>query len=158
MRILSMLLAVLMLFSIVACTKTPETPAETVDTAETTAATEPAETEDPALMDNLPDEKFDNEEIVIWLSHNQYNDKFNPDPDKEGDILCEATNTRNAKVEERFGVVIKWLSGAEGEQGRAKSLQTDVLAVDRVDLANGISTSMTPGRIAGCFVNLAENS
>ncbi len=153
MRILSMFLAVLMLMSIVACTKNPN-PAETTDPASTTA---PAETEDPALKDNLPDEKFDNEEIIIWLGHNLYNNQFNPDPDKEGDVMGEATNKRNAMVEDRFGVVLKWLSGGEGVRGidRGRTLQTDVLAGDRIDIANG--SYINDKVMSGCFLNLADN-
>ena len=137
MRYLSLFLILAMLMSFAACTKTPDS-AET-DPAETTAAVDPAETEDPALKDNLPDEKFDNEEIIIWLGHNLYNNQFNPDPDKEGDVMGEATNKRNAMVEDRFGVVLKWLSGGEGVRGidRGRMLQSDVLAGDRIDIANG---------------------
>ncbi len=160
MRYLSMFMVLVMLLSFAACTKNPNTP-ENTDPANTSdaAVTDPAETEDPALQDNLPDEKFNNEEIVIWLGHNQYNANFNPDPENEGDVMCEATNKRNAAVEDRFDVVLKWLSGEAGESGstRGKSLQTDVLAGDRIDLANHISTYLTPNIVAGCFVNLADN-
>ncbi len=158
MRILSMFLALLMLCSIVACTKTPDDPAKT-DPADPAATTAPAETEDPALQDNLPDEKFNGEEIVIWVGHNQYSSNFNPDPEKEGDVMCDATNERNAAVEDRFDVTLKWLSGEEGEANgtRYMAMQNSILAGDRIDLVNHVSTYLTPRMLAGCFINLANN-
>ena len=62
MRILSMLLALLMLASLVACVKNPD-PAQTTDPAETTAATDPVD----ELKDNLPEETFGGESIDMWM-------------------------------------------------------------------------------------------
>ncbi len=159
MRILSMFLVLILLMSFAACTKAPDAPAKT-DPAETTAATEPAETEDLTLKDNLPEETFNNEAIAIWSGHNLYNSYFNPDPDKEGDVMCEATNKRNAAVEERFDVVLDWKVGAEGDKNngaRLTAMQSSILAGDRIDLVTHISTYLTPRMTAGCFVNLANN-
>jgi len=158
MRILSLLLAALMLLSLAACVKNPD-PAETTDPAEATAATDPAETDDPALRDNLPAETFNGEEILIWLGHNEYSASFNPDPDSKGDVVAEATNQRNSAVEERFDVTIKWITGENGEASSARytAMQSSILAGDRLDLVNHISTSLTPRMLAGCFINMANN-
>ncbi len=159
MRILSLLMVLVMMAGLAACTKNPA-PAETTDPAETTQATDPAETEDPALADNLPAETFGNEEIIIWCGHNEYTNIFNPDPDKEGDVVAEATNKRNAEVESRFDVVLDWRTGAAGDAAngpRLTALQSNILAGDRVDLVNHIGTYLTPFMPAGCFLNLADN-
>jgi len=158
MRIVSMLLVLSMLLGFAACTKNPD-PAETTAPGDTTAATEPLETEDPLLNDNLPDETFNNESIDIWLGYNRYMVGINPDPEIEGDVVSEAANERNKAVEDRFDVVLNYMSGAEGENNadRYKALESGILAGDEFDLAHHISTYMTPRMIAGCFINVANN-
>ena len=156
MRILSLLMVLVMMLGAAACTKNP-TPAEATNPAETTAATDPAETEDPALADNLPAETFNGEEISLWCAHTEYSSFYNPDPDKKGDIIAEATEKRNAAVEDRFDVTFKWLTGdGTADAARRTELSNNILAGERVDLVNHVSTYLTAMIPAGCFVDIAN--
>ncbi len=156
MRILSMLLAVLMLFSIAACTKNPD-PAETADPAATTA---PAET-DPVdeLKDNLPEETFNGESIDMWMGYNLNSDFFNP-AEESTDVIAEAAHKRNEAVTDRFDVTLKYITGNDGDANngaRLTEMQASILAGDEYDIVYHTLGYLCPRMIAGCFLNLNNN-
>ncbi len=158
MRIISMLMVLAMLLSFAACVKNPDTP-DTTDPADATTA--PAETTAPPedLSDNLPEETFNNQEILIWEGHNEHSSYFNPDPEAEGDVVSEAALKRNSNVEERFDVVFKWMVGDTGADlyTRNDQLRNGILAGDRLDIVDNAATYLGPYMVAGCFLNLADN-
>ncbi len=114
-RIFAALLAALMASaSLIACSDTPDTPAETgEDTTAADTTTEEVTTQDPALLDELPtDKNYNNMDFIIlgrdypegsvaWKIQDIYTAEEN------GERINDAVYARNLALNERFGIVVK---------------------------------------------------
>jgi len=148
-----LLLSAMLLTSFAACTKTPDDPAVT-DPADTTVPEEttvPAETEIP---DNLPEVTFDGESVIIWLAAG-YNKKYVPD-EEATDVVSEAIYKRDSDVQERFKVTLEYDYVEEGSRDY-DALSRSIMAGDRYDLVEQVTTFNMRLALDGAFINLNEN-
>ncbi|MBE6709960.1 MAG: extracellular solute-binding protein [Ruminococcaceae bacterium] len=129
-KVITMLLAMLMLLQTVACAESSSNPEETtapaaVDTPVTEAVEEETE---PVISDDLPESDFEGYEFMIFNSNPESNTWFTTvhvDVDEDsGEAIPSAIFNRNIKVEERLNVKI-----SETEQ-TADQIKNTILAGD----------------------------
>jgi hypothetical protein len=110
-RVLSLLCAILMLTSVVACGKTEEPAVTTIAgndaaTEATTAATEPAETEPPKAFDSVAEQNLGGDFQVLYAQADNCYEDFHAET-LTGDVKNDLIYERNLMVEEKFGVDIQ---------------------------------------------------
>lgn len=110
-RVLSLLCAILMLTSAVACGKTEEPAVTTIAgndaaTEATTAATEPAETEPPKAFDSVAEQNLGGDFQVLYAQADNCYEDFHAET-LTGDVKNDLIYERNLMVEEKFGVDIQ---------------------------------------------------
>ena len=110
-RVLSLLCAILMLTSVVACGKTEEPAVTTIAgndaaTEATTAATEPAETEPPKAFDSVPEQNLGGDFQVLYAQADNCYEDFHAET-LTGDVKNDLIYERNLMVEEKLGVDIQ---------------------------------------------------
>ncbi len=106
-----------------------------------------------AVLDNLPDKKFDKNFTI--LTRTKYDYEFNT-PEADGDVLNDALYNRDRKVEERFGVTFKtvamdcnWPSTEFNNNLRASIMSGDGV----YDLVAGYAATI-PGLVGeGLFID-----
>ncbi len=165
MRIISLLLVLAMLLSFAACQTTPADPVESDDATEsttpeetTTADTMDVQTGDAHYnaADFIPQEKFDGEEILIWIDGADATYDVPEDRYIEGDVVHDAVLERNQKVMDDYDVVLKWDMDWAGYRNQAL-LRQSILAGDEYDIIGGPATYVNPQIVYGCFYDLANN-
>jgi len=157
MRILSMLLALVMLLSFAACSQTPADPADSTDGAGDAAGeTTPAETTEDPLNDNLPEVTYDGAEFIIWGDPGWEGRWYEPSEDVEieGDIVMEAVVSRNTTVSERFDVTLAYDLPATPGWRDMGAIRQSILGGDTYDLFTGVTLYTVPLSLYGCFINL----
>ena len=111
-KIAALVLALLMMVSLcVSCVNPGESGTTTASSEISTNAPEVTDSKYDAngfLKDTLPSLNFNNEEITILMWDNHTMTEFYDDSES-GDFIGEAINARNAKVEERLGVKLKFV-------------------------------------------------
>ena len=110
-RVLSLLCAILMLTSVVACGKTEEPAVTTIAgndaaTEATTAATEPAETEPPKAFDSVAEQNLGGDFQVLYAQADNCYEDFHAET-LTGDVKNDLIYERNLMVEEKLGVDIQ---------------------------------------------------
>lgn len=135
-RVLALVLALVMMFSVVACNKTPATTPSTGN--ETTKAPDEDKTpaEDEVLKPTLPDTTYNGYEFRI-LAKGQTTNWWTIGIDAEernGDPVNDATLIRNNKIEEQFGITITEVNNTSVSNAVQQAVLTDA---DDFDLAVG---------------------
>ena len=137
-RILSALLALLMLSSALASCSSSSDNSGTSDTtaaadiAETTAAeTEPVETDRSEIKDDLPALDFKGKSVNIYVATQAVYDNYVAgSEEKSGDVVNDAVVERNANVEDRLNIKLNPTPNADTYSTVAKSISTLILAGD----------------------------
>ena len=148
-KALSLILAILMCVSVlVSCggktdpadtttAATNDTPATTTATTTTVAETESPYDENGFLKDDLdPSLNYNNQEITILYWDDVARPEFEV-KEMTGDLISDAIYTRNAAVEERLGIKLKWV-GTPGsysvQENYINTAENDVKASGEFDV------------------------
>ena len=154
--ILITVLAFLAMTVIPACAEPAAVKNETTAAAE---STEPAETEEPRIVPELPDEKYEGMEIRIamhpvggtdwqdWLSRDIDTDAPN------GEVINDAVYARNLAVEERFDVVITGVENKDINMAVQKQVKA---GTDDFHIVTPRIESIKSTVRGGYFVNLYD--
>lgn len=168
MKIVSLLLVLAMLLSFAACQPTPVDPVDSdSDTADSTTPEESTTIDNMAIQtgenyfdaaDYIPQEKFDGEDIHIWVDGAGSNPVYNVPEDRyvEGDVMHEAILKRNDVVATTYNVGFNWNFGNYGYRNQAE-LRQSILAGDEYDILAGPATYVNPQIVYGCFYDLSSN-
>ncbi len=157
-RKLSLLTALILVAQTVAAcgsssTQSNETTAGSNDT------TAPLETTAPPLTDNLPDVKFDGEEINILAAVEQWKGDYFFE-EASGDVLSDAVYERNQRVQERFDVKLNYNihnGYAAGTAAVSAALSGAVMSGDgSIDIYLANSAYVSGPFLGDMFVNLND--
>ena len=166
-RSLALVMCACMLLTAIACGKADTTPTETTGAADATVAsttvtdavsTEPAETQDPATVDELPEKNYNNETFsVMYRTEWAYEFIAN---EINGELINDAVYKRNADVEERFGVKLEFLPVNGAYEHRDSFRNTVIAAVnsgdDTYDMISCYQSIMTPIITGGYLYDINE--
>jgi maltose-binding protein MalE len=156
-KVITMLLAVLLLLQTVACAESSdnaeETAAPEAGSSEVTGVEEIVEETEPAITDDLPESNFEGYEFVIFNSNPETNTWFTTvhvDVDEDsGDAIPSAIFNRNLMVEERLNIKI-----TETEQ-TADQIKNTILAGDGAfDMSLMQGSNILSHAQAGYLMNL----
>ncbi len=172
MRIISMLLVLCMLLGFAACNTTPVDPVDSTtppasDSVRDSTTPEETTTADTAVIqtgaqyydakDYLPTEKFDGEDIHIWIDGGELLYSIPDSRFIEGDIVQEAVLARNFAVEDTYNVVLNWDRDFTVAWRDSAALRQSILAGDEYDILGGPALYMNPHIVYGCFVDMAQS-
>lgn len=152
---MSLLLLVSIMLTLVSCSGGADNTAASTDTTVDTAVSEtlPAETE---LSDNLPDTKFNGEELTM-LIRSEFLYEFDVEG-LTGDIVSDSVYTRNRDIEERFDIRINIVDVTGSWSTQAQFLDTlssSVMAADGAfSLVASAANYMLPTISNGYFMDL----
>ncbi len=165
MRIISLLLVLVMLLSFAACQTTPVDPVDTGDATDSTTPEETTTADNADVQtgelyfnaaDYIPQEKFDGEEIYVWVDGADTSYDVPEDRYIEGDVVMDAVLERNQKLMDTYDVVFNWNMDWAGYRDQA-ALRQSILAGDEYDLLAGPATYVNPQIVYGAFYDLANN-
>ena len=166
MRIVSLLLVLVMLLSFAACQTTPVDPVETDGAADSTTPEETTPVDNADIQtgdqvynaaDYLPQEKFDGEDIHIWVDGADLSYDIPEGYFVEGDIVQEAVLKRNEQVATTYNVSLNWnIDKAAGYRNQAE-LRQSILAGDEYDMLCGPATYVNTQIVYGCFYDMAQS-
>ncbi len=164
-RILSVLLALVMLLALAACNTNPAGPDDPNNpnkgSEDTTVIHEgDIHTGDAnyPVTDYLPNETFDGDDIYVWVDGtNTLNWGIPEDQFIQGDIVHEAVIKRNQAVEDQFDIVLTYDQQYVGGWRNQGSLRQSVLAGDEYDILEGVALYQNKQLLYGIFVDLADN-
>ena len=168
-KALSLILAILMCVSVlVSCggktdpadtttAATNDTPATTAATTTTVAETESPYDENGFLKDDLdPSLNYNNQEITILYWDDVARPEFEV-KEMTGDLISDAIYTRNAAVEERLGLKLKWV-GTPGsysvQENYINTAENDVKASGEFDVFAAYSMSAVTMTLRGLYRDL----
>ena len=163
-KIAALVLALLMMVPLcVSCVNPGESGTTTASSEISTNAPEVTDSKYDAngfLKDTLPSLNFNNEEITILMWDNHTMTEFYDDSES-GDFIGEAINARNAKVEERLGVKLKFVPtpGASTSEAAAyikKALADAQTSPSEYDIFATYSRTPPAMSIQGLCTNLLE--
>lgn len=153
-RIVSLLLAVLMLFGMVACGEAAETPS---DESKDQITTIEDETENPNYVCDLPSDLDYNEEQIgiLYIDFNNKERELISDELGQG-VVSDAVFERNTLVQEQLNVVFEYFEKTEVTQvATAQSLDIQSGQGDYDIVVNGTFLAIQPA-LEGKYVELSE--
>lgn len=142
-----LLLALLMLLPLAACSKPGEDSSNTSDAAATSGAPEQTENkttdEEGYLLDTLPEKlNFGKEITVLWDTGTQMPDFFVEE--ESGEAVNDAIWKRNSMMEERLGVKLKFAEAANDKSKYLSTAEADFIAGDNLYAIYGAYSRTIP--------------
>ncbi len=149
-RILSLLLAALMLLSVTACGEITDDASET--TAANTSATSEVDTENPDFVCDLPDDLDYGDAVVniLYADVTGRNDELVGESD--GGVVSQAVFERNVTVEDFLGIKLELYPSKSTAADHKNDVAGGTGAYDII--ANGTNTSVIPS-MQGNYLNLS---
>lgn len=156
-RILSLILAALMLSTISCGEAAKPSGGDTATSGETTADNTPAETKRSEIKDGLPEKDYNGEEFTI-LYRNEWAYEFVAE-EENGDIINDAIFKRNRAVEDRFNVKFNMfgLPGTWNSAEYKNAITNSVVAGDsEYDLITAYQAESVTPAMEGYFMNIYD--
>ncbi len=153
-KISALVLAVITLFSLVACS-TNETTVETPSSHTTNPVTENSTTDPDYSMDLGDDLNFDTNVTILYVNKSGRSDELACD-NLGGGVISDAVFERNAAVEDRLGITFDYVTRNEDTEATAMMsnlVQAGDASVDVFTI--GTYVSMAP-MLSGHYLNLNE--